>query len=45
MATNFTLTAVENNIPDGSNYDKRDYDTKISGTEENLTDDNHDKYM
>ena len=46
LATNSTLTAVENKIPDVSSLVKKtDYDIKISDIEKKITDHNHDKYI
>ena len=46
LATNSTLTAVENKIPNVSNLvTKTDYNTKISDIEKKITDHNHDKYI
>ena len=46
LATNSTLTAVENKITDISSLGKkREYDTKISEIEKKLIDHNHDKYI
>ena len=46
LATNTALTAVENKIPIvSSSVKKTNYDTKISGLENKLTDHNHDKYI
>ena len=46
LATKTVLTAVENKIPSVSCLvQKTDYDTKITETEKELTDHNHDKYI
>ena len=46
LATTSVLTAVENKIPDvGSLVNRKNYDIKISETEEKLSDLNHDKYI
>ena len=46
LATNSSLTAIENKIPDVSSLVKKTgYDTKISDIEEKITDHNHDKYI
>ena len=43
LATKSALTAVENEMPDVSNFvEKTDYDTKISEIEEKVTDHDHD---
>ena len=45
MATNSTLTVVENKIPDISNLVKKTvFNTKISETEDKVSDHEHDKY-
>ena len=46
MATNSTLTAVENKITDVSSLvEKTDYNTKISEIENKVNDHNQDKYI
>ena len=46
LATNTTLTAVENEIPDVSSLVKKTgYNTKISEIENKVNDHNHDKYI
>ena len=46
LATKTALTAVENKIPSVSSLVKKtDYDTKMTETEEKLTDHDHDKYF
>ena len=46
LATNSTLTAVENKIPDISSLVKKtDYDVKISEIEKKVTNHNHNKYI
>ena len=46
LATNATLTAVENEIRNISSFVKKtDFNTKISEIEKKLTDHNHDKYI
>ena len=46
LATNFALTAVENEIPYLSSLVKKtDYNTKISEIENKVNDHNHDKYI
>ena len=46
LATNLSLTAVENKIPDISSLVKKtDYNTKISEIENKVNDHNHDKYI
>ena len=47
LATNATLTVVENKIPNIISLVKKktDYDTKITETEKKLTGHNHDKYI
>ena len=45
LATKTALTAVENKIPNVSNLvNKTDYNTKVTETENKLTNHNHDKY-
>ena len=45
LATNSALTAVENKIPDVSSLVKKtDYNTNISGIENKVNDNNHEKY-
>ena len=46
LATNATLTAVENKIPDISSLVKKtDYDVKVSEIEKKVTNHNHNKYI
>ena len=46
LATNYTLTAVENRIPDVSSLVKKtDYDTKILDIKKITIDHDHDKYI
>ena len=46
LATTTPFTAVENNIPNVSNLiQKAEYNTKISETENKITDHDHDKYI
>ena len=46
LATNSTLTAVENKIPDISSLVKKtDYDVKMSEIEKKVTNHNHNKYI
>ena len=46
LATNSTLTAVENKTSNVSNLVKKtDYDTKITEIENKFNDHNHDKYV
>ena len=46
LGTNSELTAVENKIPDVSGLVKKtDYDTKISETENKVSDHDHEKYI
>ena len=46
LATNSTLTAVENKISNFSSLvTKTDYNTKINEIERKITDDDHDKYI
>ena len=46
LATNSTLTAVENKIPDISSLVKKtDYDVKVSEIEKKVTNHNHNKYI
>ena len=46
LATNSSLTAVENKIPDVSGFTtKTNYNTKISEIEKKVSDHNHDKYI
>ena len=46
LATNSSLTAVENKIPDVSNLVKKtDCNAKISEIENKANDHNHDKYI
>ena len=46
LATNSSLTAVENKIPDVSNLVKKtDCNAKISEIENKVNDHNHDKYI
>ena len=46
LATNSALTAVENKIPNVSNFaTKTDYNTKISEIEKKVSDHYHDKYI
>ena len=46
LATNATLTAIENKIPDVSSLVKNtDYNTKILDIEKKIIDHNHDKYI
>ena len=46
LATNSTLTAVENKIPDiNSLVKKRDYNKKTTEIEKKVSDHNHDKYI
>ena len=46
LATTAAFTAVENKIPNVSNFIKKtDYDTKFSEIEKQITGHNHDKYL
>ena len=46
LATTAALTAVENKIPDLSNFFKEtNYNAKISDIEKKVTDHDHDKYI